>query len=143
MFPVVDGLCMTPGVFCLPNNETDLCEDQITYMQSEFIFITVEFVSFGEGWDLPSGSAVKNPPANSRDMGSIPGSGRSFGGGSGTPFQYSCLENLTDRGTWWAIVHGVTKELDMTQQLNNNIFKFYWSVIFNAFKKQSFFGVVF
>lgn len=64
MFPVVDGLCMTSGVFCLPNNETDLCEDQITYMQSEFIFITVEFVSFGEEWDLPSGSVVKNPPAS-------------------------------------------------------------------------------
>ena len=41
------------------------------------------------------------------DMGSIPGSGRSPGGGN--PLQYSCLENSMDRGTWWARVHGVAK----------------------------------
>ena len=54
----------------------------------------------------------KNPPANARDirdMGFIPGSGRSPGEGNGNPFQYSCLKNATDRGAWWAIVHGVTK----------------------------------
>ena len=90
------------------NNETDLCKDQITYMQSEFIFITVKFVSFGEGWDLPCGSVVKNP-ADSRDMGSIPGSGRYPGEGNGTPFQYSCLENPMDGGAWQATVHGVAK----------------------------------
>ena len=66
----------------------------------------------GEGWDLPCGSVVKNP-ANSRDMGSVPGSGRYPGEGNGTPFQYSCLENLMDRGTW-ATKDGVTKELNMT-----------------------------
>ena len=46
---------------------------------------------------------VKNPPAiagSIRDMGSIPGSGRSPGGGHGNPLQYSCLENPTDRGAW-------------------------------------------
>ena len=55
---------------------------------------------------------VKNPPANAgekRDMGSVPGSGRSPGGGHGNPFQYSCLENLIDRGTWQATVHRVTQ----------------------------------
>ena len=36
------------------------------------------------------------------------------------PTQYSTLENFTDRGVWWAGVHGVTKELDMTYGLNNN-----------------------
>ena len=54
---------------------------------------------------------VKNPPANSRDKrdaGSIPGSGRSPGGGPGSPLQYSCLENPMDRGAWRAAVHGVT-----------------------------------
>ena len=54
----------------------------------------------------------KNPPANARDirdMGFIPGSGRSPGEGNGNPFQYSCLKNAMDRGAWWAIVHGVTK----------------------------------
>ena len=53
--------------------------------------------------DLPVSSLVKNPPANSRgagDMGSIPESGRSPGGGNGNPLQYSCLENSMDRGTW-------------------------------------------
>ena len=52
---------------------------------------------------------VKNPPASVGDSGSIPGSGRSPGGGNGNPFQYSCLENPMDRGPWWAAVHGVAK----------------------------------
>ena len=55
---------------------------------------------------------VKNLPANAgdtRDTGSIPGLGRSPGGGNGNPLQYSCLENPMDRGAWWATVHGVTK----------------------------------
>ena len=52
---------------------------------------------------------VKNVPANAGDMGLIPGSGRSPGEGNGNPLQYSCLENLTDRGAWQAIDHGVTK----------------------------------
>ena len=46
---------------------------------------------------------------NARDRGSIPGWGRSPGGGNGNPLQYSCLENSVDRGTWEATVHGVTK----------------------------------
>ena len=55
---------------------------------------------------------VKNLPANAgdlRDGGSIPGLGRSPGGGHGNPLQYSCLENPMDRGAWQAPVHGVTK----------------------------------
>ena len=54
---------------------------------------------------------VKNPFANAgdiRDRGSIPGSGKTPGGGHGNPLQYSCLENPMDRGTWQAIVHRVT-----------------------------------
>ena len=50
---------------------------------------------------------VKNPPANavnSRDTGSIPGSGRCPGEGNGNPLQFSCLENTMDSGTWWATV---------------------------------------
>ena len=42
-----------------------------------------------------------------RDMGSIPGSGRSSGEGNGNPLQYSCLENPRDRKAWWASVHGI------------------------------------
>ena len=52
---------------------------------------------------------VKNLPANAGDMGSIPGLGKSPGGGNGNPLQYSCLENPMDRGAWWATVHGVIK----------------------------------
>ena len=44
-----------------------------------------------------------------RDAGSVPGVGRSPGGGYGNPLQYFCLENPTDRGTWRVTVHGVTK----------------------------------
>ena len=55
---------------------------------------------------------VKNPPAiagDIRDMGSIPGSGRSPGGGHGNLLQYSYLENPIDRGAWRATVHRVAK----------------------------------
>jgi len=52
---------------------------------------------------------VKKLPANAGDMGSIPRSGRSPGERNGNPLQYSCLGNPNDRGSWWAIVHGVTK----------------------------------
>ena len=44
-----------------------------------------------------------------RDVGSIPGSGRSHGVGHGNPFQYFCLENPMNRGAWQAMFHGVTK----------------------------------
>ena len=60
------------------------------------------------------GSVVKNLPADAEDAGSIPGWGRSPGEGNDNPLQYSCLENPVDRGAWWAIVHGVAKELSMT-----------------------------
>ena len=54
----------------------------------------------------------KNPPTSIRDVrdtGSIPESGRSPGGGHGSPLQYSCLENAMDRGTWQAMVYRVAK----------------------------------
>ena len=47
----------------------------------------------------------------------IPGSRRSPGEGNGNPLQYSCLENLTDRGASGAVVHGGLTELDMTERL--------------------------
>ena len=56
---------------------------------------------------FPGGTVVKNLPANAREAGSIPGSGRSPRRGNGNLLQYSCLENLMDRGAWWATVHGV------------------------------------
>ena len=64
---------------------------------------------------------VKNLPANvgdTRDTGSIPGSGRSSGGEHGNPRQYSCLENPMDRGAWRAIVCRVTKSQTRLNQLS-------------------------
>ena len=61
---------------------------------------------------LPGGSAVKNPPVNAgdtREVGLIPGSGRSSREGNGNSLQYSFLENPMDRGSWWATVLGVAK----------------------------------
>ena len=56
---------------------------------------------------IPAGSDSKESACNVGDPGSIAGSGRSPGGGNGNPLQYSCLENPTDRGAWWATRHGV------------------------------------
>ena len=56
----------------------------------------------------------------SGDVGSIPGSERSPGEGNDNPLQYSCLEHPMDRGPWHTAVHGVSKELDTTERLNNN-----------------------
>ena len=61
---------------------------------------------------FPDGSVVKNLSSNARDMGSIPGSGRSPGEGNDNAFQYSCLGNPTDSQG--------SQELNMTQQLQNN-----------------------
>ena len=63
---------------------------------------------------FPADSVVQNLPANAGDTGSVPGLGRFPGGGNDNPLQYSCLGNPMDRGAWWAPVHGVAKELDMT-----------------------------
>ena len=68
---------------------------------------------------FPGGASSKEPTCQSgdiRDTGSIPGSGRLPGEGNGSPLQSSCLENPMNRGTWWAIVHGVA-ESDTTQGL--------------------------
>ena len=68
---------------------------------------------------------VKNPPASAgdiSDVGLIPGSGRSPGGGHSNPLQYSCLENPRDRGVWWATVHGVPKSRTGLKRLSVYVF---------------------
>ena len=70
-------------------------------------------------WASQVALVVKNLPADASagdigDTGSTPGLGRSPGEGNGNPFQYSCLENPTDRGAWRATVHGVA-ESDTTK----------------------------
>ena len=62
--------------------------------------ISIFFIGF------PGGTAVKNPAANVRDTGSIPGLGRSPGVGNGNPLQYSCLKKFMNRVAWWATVMG-------------------------------------
>ena len=56
-----------------------------------------------------SGSDSKESACNEGDLGSIPGLGRSPGGGLGNPLQHSCPENSMDRGAWWTAAHGVAK----------------------------------
>ena len=63
---------------------------------------------------------IKNPPANAGDVGLIPELGKSPGEGDDNPLQYFCLGNPMDRGAGRAIVHSVTKELDVIEQLKNN-----------------------
>ena len=62
-----------------------------------------------ETWVFPDGSDSKESTRNARDLGLIPGLGRSLGGGHGNPLQYSHLENPTDRGAWRALAHGLAK----------------------------------
>ena len=87
----------------------------MTYTLFYIIFITVS-IRTSQG-----ALVVENPPANAggiRDAGSIPGLGRSPGGGNGNPLQYSCLENPMDRGAWQGIVPRVSQsftESDMTE----------------------------
>ena len=70
---------------------------------------------------LPGSASVKNLPDNAgdvRDVGSIPGLGRSPGGGNDNSFQYSSLENPMDRGAWQVIVHRLVKSQTRLKQLS-------------------------
>ena len=63
----------------------------------------------GDNQGFPDSSDGKEFIYSAGDLGLIPGSIRHPGEGSGSPLQYSCLENPMDRGAWWAIAHGVAK----------------------------------
>ena len=78
------------------------------------VFIAISIFKLG----FLGGSVVENLPDNAgdaRDTGSIPALGRSPAQGNGSPFQYPCLGNPIDRGTWPATVDGVAKESDTTE----------------------------
>ena len=62
-----------------------------------------------KGRGFPGSSVGKKSACNTEELKSIPGLGRSHGKGNGNPLQYSCLENLMDRGAWRAIVYVVTR----------------------------------
>ena len=72
---------------------------------------------------------VKNMPVNAGDVGSIPGWGRSPGGGHGNPLQSSRLENPMDGGAWWAAVHGVAKSQTRLSDSHFDFFTFYFSFL--------------
>ena len=80
-------------------------------------------------WASQVAPVLKNPPANAGDIGdvgSILGSGRFLGGGHGNPLQYSCLENLIDRGTWRAVVHRVSKKQTWLNWLSTHVPQPFW-----------------
>ena len=83
-------------------------------------------------WGFPGGSAVKSPPCQGRRYSSVPGSGRSPGGGHGNPLQWPCLGNLMDRGAWQRTVQGVRKSWTLLNNNNRPAFNshFLWTLIF-------------
>ena len=74
----------------------------ISPLANMFLMLYITRVCF------PAGSVVKNLPAITGHMGSIPGSGRYPGEGNGNSLQYFCLKNSIDRGAWWAIIQEIT-----------------------------------
>ena len=76
----------------------------------------VQIVSHISSW-----IQLKNPPANARDIDSIPLSGRFPGGGHSNPLQYSCLKNPMDRGAWRAVVHRVSKRWTQLKWLSKQV----------------------
>ena len=87
-----------------------ICEDiifkfqciEITIVKKTHFDFSLKYLCSSKGF--PGGWVVKNLPDNAEDMGSIPGSGRSSGGGNGSPLQYSYLKNPMERGVWWATI---------------------------------------
>ena len=84
----------------------DLVGDSLFCIQQIIVKFDSAHNTLGMGF--PGGSDGKASFHNAEDRGSIPGSGRSPGEGTGYPLQYSCLENPMDGGAWWAIVLGIT-----------------------------------
>ena len=76
---------------------------------------------------FPGGTSGKEPvnAGDIRDVGFIPGLGRSLGRGYSNPFQYSCLENPMDRRAWWATVRGATKNQTPLKQLSTYLTRWY------------------
>ena len=78
---------------------------------SEYCYVLGDFflIHLSSNLGFPYSSVGKESACNAGDPGLIPRLGRSPGEGNGNPLQYSCLENLTERGVWQATVHGVAE----------------------------------
>ena len=91
------------------------------------------FDTVSEGF--PGGSDGKESTCNARDLGWIPGWGRSPGKRNGNPLQYSCLETSMDRGVWWATVQGLQRvrhdwatNTHTTTQRDEGKLRVYWAL---------------
>ena len=83
---------------------------------------------------LPRGLSSKESPCHAgtaTDAGSIPGLGRSPGGGNGNWLQCSCLDNPIDRGSWWAIVHRVAKSQTQLRDWTATIYSLIYNICFS------------
>ena len=117
-------------IFCMPHYSlflTGLSWNDL-FLESELLyyFRILRFSATAQNSYFEFLSAVfqqlKNPPASAGDIGtasSIRMSGRSSGGGHGTPLRYSCLENPMDRGAWWATVHSAAQGLTLHRVEHN------------------------
>ena len=87
---------IVPTTILWPKNDCHLTDEEIETqgVASQKLLGVITWLGF------PGSSVVKNLPANTGDVGSIPGLGRFPGKGNGNPLQYSCLGNVMDRGAW-------------------------------------------
>ena len=83
-----------------------VCGPHVEYLQCRSALL--QFVGASASLDFPGASDSKDSACNARDLGSIPGLGRSPGERNGNPLQYSCLENPMGREACWVMVHSVT-----------------------------------
>ena len=103
--PLYFNKCFPSWLFVLINlKATETCKEKYNkHLYSQFLQLTAVNIFL---WVSLVAQIGRNLPANAGDVGLIPGSGRSPGGGNGNPLQYSCLENPMDRGAWRGTVHG-------------------------------------
>ena len=92
-----------------------------------------DILSFTMQYVISDGSGMKNLPANAGDMGLIPGLERYPGEENRNPVQYSHLGNSMNRGTWWAVVHGVTKSQTRLSDFHSLIlYTYFFAEIFGS-----------
>ena len=89
------------------------------------LFDARDFITLTSELGNPGGSDGKMSTCNVGDLGSVPGLGRSPGGGHGNPAQYSCLENPMDRGAWQAAVHSVAQSWTQLKRLSKHMLNLY------------------